>query len=91
MNQIEQRKKADLGLFLSKNSEAEEMEFQGSLNFKVEAYLPFIDSLTSSLEKRSTAYEKVNDNFGFLTNIQTMTNLEIKACCSNLAKVYKKG
>ena len=66
------------------------MEFHGSLKFKVEAYLPVNDSLTSSLEKRSTAYEKINDNFRFLVNIQTMTNLEIKDCCSNLAKVHKK-
>ena len=52
------------------DGEAEEMEFQGSLKFKVETYLPCIDSLKSNLEKRSTAYEKINDNFGFLVNIQ---------------------
>ena len=73
------------------DGEAEEMEFQRSLKFKVETYLPAIDSLTSNLEKRSTAYEKINDNFGFLANIQTMANVEIKDCCSNLAKIYKKN
>lgn len=72
------------------DDEAEEMEFEGSLKFRVETYLPVIDSLTSNLEKRSTAYEKINNNFGFLVNIQTMANPEIKDCCSRLAKIYKK-
>ena len=59
------------------------MEFQGSLKFKVETYLPVIDSLASNLEKRSMAYEKINDNFGFLVSIQTKANAEIKDCYSN--------
>ena len=58
------------------DSEAEEMEFQGSLKFKVETYLPVIDSLASNLEKRLTAYDKINENFGFLVNIQTMGNVD---------------
>ena len=66
------------------------MEFQRKLKFKVETYLSVIDSLTSNLEKRSTSYEKINDNFGLLVNIQTMANVEIKDCYSNLAKIYKK-
>ena len=71
------------------DGETEEMEFQGSLKFKVETYPPVIDSLTSNLEKRLTVYEKINDNFGFLVKIQTMANVEIKDC-SNQAKIYKK-
>ncbi|XP_065662680.1 uncharacterized protein LOC136085314 [Hydra vulgaris] len=69
---------------------AEELEFQGSYKFKIETYLPVIDSLTSNLEKRTSAYEKINDNFGFLVNIQTIANVELKDHCSNLAQIYKK-
>ncbi|XP_065650374.1 zinc finger MYM-type protein 1-like [Hydra vulgaris] len=72
------------------DGEAEELEFQGSYKFKIETYLPVIDSLTSNLEKRTSAYEKINDNFGFLVNIQTIANVELKDHCSNLAQVYKK-
>ena len=42
------------------DGEAEELEFQGSYKFKIETYLPVIDSLTSNLEKRTSAYEKIN-------------------------------
>ena len=69
------------------DGETEEMEFQGSFKSKVETFLPVIDSLTSNLEIRSTAYEKFDDNFGFLVNIQTMANVEVKDCCLNLAKI----
>ncbi|XP_065645337.1 zinc finger MYM-type protein 1-like [Hydra vulgaris] len=72
------------------DGEAEELEFQGSYKFKIETYLPVIDSLTSNLEKRTSAYEKINDNFGFLVNIQTIANVELKDHCSNLAQTYKK-
>ncbi|XP_065664586.1 zinc finger MYM-type protein 1-like [Hydra vulgaris] len=72
------------------DGEAEELEFQGSYKFKIETYLPVIDSLTSNLEKRTSAYEKINDNFGFLVNIQTIANVELKDHCSNLAQIYKK-
>ncbi|XP_065642588.1 uncharacterized protein LOC136074212 [Hydra vulgaris] len=72
------------------DGEAEELEFQGSYKFKIETYLPVIDSLTSNLEKRSSAYEKINDSFGFLVNIQTIANVELKDHCSNLAQIYKK-
>ncbi|XP_065645536.1 zinc finger MYM-type protein 1-like [Hydra vulgaris] len=72
------------------DGEAEELEFQGSYKFKIETYLPVIDSLTSNLEKRTLAYEKINDNFGFLVNIQTIANVELKDHCSNLAQIYKK-
>ncbi|XP_065665692.1 uncharacterized protein LOC136087114 [Hydra vulgaris] len=69
------------------DGEAEELEFQGSYKFKIETYLPVIDSLTSNLEKRTSAYEKINDNFGFLVNIQTIANVELKDHCSNLAQI----
>ncbi|XP_065658777.1 uncharacterized protein LOC136083303 [Hydra vulgaris] len=72
------------------DGEAEELEFQGSYKFKIETDLPVIDSLTSNLEKRTSAYEKINDNFGFLVNIQTIANVELKDHCSNLAQIYKK-
>jgi hypothetical protein len=39
---------------------------QGSRKFKVETYIPLIDSLVNNLEKRSKEYEEIFEKFGFL-------------------------
>jgi hypothetical protein len=38
---------------------------QGSRKFKVETYVPIIDSLLYNLEKRSKEYEEIFDEFVF--------------------------
>lgn len=63
---------------------------EGSEKFKIETFLPVIDTLLNNLTKRSKAYENIFEIFGFLeiltdVNEQTLTN-----SCTHFASIYNK-
>jgi hypothetical protein len=49
-----------------------DLVLQGSRKFKVETYMPYIDSLVNNLEKRNKEYEEIFEKFGFLENLYVL-------------------
>ncbi|XP_071033099.1 zinc finger MYM-type protein 1-like [Parasteatoda tepidariorum] len=70
------------------DGEARDVILQGSERFKVEVYLPVIDTLISQLKSRSTAYKQITDLFGFFSNLNSLTTKELMIHCNNLCRFY---
>jgi hypothetical protein len=58
--------------------------FQGSREFKVETYIPMMDSPVNNSEKRSKEYEEIFDKFGFLESLHVLDQCGITKQCENL-------
>lgn len=56
---------------------AEEVLLKGSEKFKVDTYLPILDSLTSQLTKRAEAYENIGELFSFFNQLKTIDSDEL--------------
>jgi hypothetical protein len=69
--------------FLDGRSNTNEV-LQGSGKFKIETYIPFIDSLVNKLEKRSKECEEIFERFGFLERLRVLDR------CEKLANFYNK-
>lgn len=63
-------------------------ELLGREKFRVETFLPIIDTLVSSLELRSKAYIDIFERFGFLESLHVLESSEISKYCENLANFY---
>lgn len=60
----------------------------GSSKFKVETYLPVIDSLSQALSHRLSAYETIHGLFSFLLALPELDSPSIENSCKLLASVY---
>ena len=56
--------------------------------FKTETFYVILNALTSELEKRQKAYEKLSMTFGFFRNLATLTNDDIINHSSTLVSSY---
>ena len=57
--------------------------------FKVQIFLAIIDQLCLGLRSRLDAYQVVHKKFGFLSNLEHLSTVEIKAASANLVKEYQ--
>ena len=56
--------------------------------FQKNVYLPIIDQLTTSLRGRIDAYSTLNNNFGFLQNITSLSTHKLEESARKLVKAY---
>ena len=59
-----------------------------SETFKVETYLPILDSLNSPLTKRAEAYESIGNLFSLFSQLKTIDSNELSQRCEKLANAY---
>jgi len=59
-----------------------------SASFRVNTYLPIIDSLITELNKRGEAYEEISTRFTFLNKLTRMNTEEIARSCEKLSSFY---
>ena len=69
---------------------AAEAVLQGSEQFRVETYLPVVDSLPTGLTKRLKAYEHVDKLSGFLILLNTTTDNESEDRCDKISNVLSQ-
>jgi len=60
----------------------------GSDKFKVDTYLPVIDSLCQALSHRLSAYDTIHGLFSFFLELPQLDITSIEDSCKNLASVY---
>eukprot|EP00794_Sanderia_malayensis_P003780 gene3780-biopygen3227 len=63
------------------------VELAGERAFYVNTYLPIIDSLQTELSRRQTAYELINDRFGFLVSLDSK-DVDVATNCKVLKEAY---
>ena len=66
----------------------EEVQFSKSQKFKVETFLPVLDSLICELKKRAEAYSMIGNLFSFFSELTTISSDELNIKCSDLAQMY---
>lgn len=59
-----------------------------SKKFKIQNFLPVIDTFSCNLDKRLSAYELINQRFGFLRNLDKLNNKEIEIEAMKVVKIY---
>lgn len=59
-----------------------------SEKFRIETFLPIVDSWAQGLSTRGAAYDSFNGKFSFLININELNNAEIQSKCKDLANFY---
>lgn len=69
---------------------APEEQLEGRNKFKIDVFLPIIDSLILNLKIRLTAYEKIYEKFGFLEKIYVLEDSEIEENCTRLSNFYSE-
>ncbi|XP_042227821.1 uncharacterized protein LOC121870117 [Homarus americanus] len=69
---------------------AEKILLHKSEKFKVETFLPILDSLNSDLTKRAEAYQWIGNLFSFFGQLKTIDSDELNKKCEKLANVYHK-
>ncbi|XP_004212877.3 zinc finger MYM-type protein 1-like [Hydra vulgaris] len=67
---------------------ADETVFSAQQKFRVMVFLPVLDHLNSALCKRSEAYSGVCDKFGFLRNIRSLEQSDLRRASRNLIDTY---
>lgn len=67
----------------------EDVRLHGSNKFRVETFLPIIDTLTSELERRTQVYHGINNRFGFFTKLSSLQDDQIENHCEALCDTYK--
>lgn len=66
----------------------DELHFNGKEDFKINTFNVVIDRLYSELNERSNVYFKLNEEFGFLCNLSSISNEEIREKASFFATKY---
>lgn len=67
---------------------AETIQLTGKEIFKIETFLPMIDTLITHLKQRSDSYKEINQRFGFLSRLKTIKSDELKNSCKEFAEMY---
>ncbi|XP_047127583.1 uncharacterized protein LOC101241302 [Hydra vulgaris] len=67
---------------------ADETVFSAQQKFRVMVFLPVLDHLNSALCKRSEAYSGVYDKFGFLRNIRSLEQSDLRRASRKLIDTY---
>ncbi|KZR98803.1 Zinc finger MYM-type-like protein, partial [Daphnia magna] len=67
---------------------AKEVILRGAEKFRIETFIPVLDSLLTGLSTRLAAYESMNQLFSFITSLPTLENEDIRNGCNRLAEFY---
>ena len=71
-------------------SSAEEVLLSKREKFKVETFLPILDTLIFELTKRAEAYSQIGNLFSFFSELKTIASDALKKKCEHLANMYHK-
>ena len=69
---------------------AEDTIPKGSNKFRVEVFIPILDSLSTCLQQRFIAYETINNRFAFIEKLPDLTTAQIKEHCKVVSCYYDK-
>ena len=77
-----------LGHALSEDDIVIAPERPGRDQFRCDSFLPIMDMLLSALRKRVSAYHEIAQRFGFLSQLSTTDDIEIRQHARSLVQVY---
>lgn len=66
----------------------EEVVLKKGEKFRIESFLPILDSLKINIEKRAEAYKKVGNLFLFFSHLSDVDTAELETKCRNLAETF---
>ena len=69
---------------------AEDTILEGRNKFRIEVYIPILDSLAAGLQQRSVAYDNINSRFSFIEKLPDLTVSQIKEHCELTSAYYDK-
>ena len=70
-------------------AQAPEIELGPSDTFRTQSFIPVIDNLDTELRKRLEAYKLVYERFGFLNNLDKLSDEEMLAASKKLLQIYR--
>ena len=81
-------RKRNRRIFQFDEGQAEDTVFQPRDKFRVEVFFTIIDHICAALKQIIAAYKTVAERFGFLSNLESMGDDEVKAAVRKLVQVY---
>lgn len=85
-----QRKRARSSRVIFFDGSAPSIELSGKDKFKVETFLPVMDTLTVHLKRRLESYKEIGQRFVFLTHLQSLNSEDLRHSCKEFAEYYHK-
>ena len=82
LNRVRKRKRHD------DDSGAEEVVLLGKDKFRIETYIPILDSLSAELNRRVQAYDKIELLFGFLVEFPSKSDDELRLATETFRENY---
>ena len=70
------------------SSSADKVLLSKSEKFKVETFLPILDTLIFELTKRAEAYSQIGNLFSFFSELKTIASDALQKKCKHLANIY---
>lgn len=67
---------------------SETVQLNGKEKFRIETFLPIIDTLDAHLKQRSESYKEVNKRFSFLSQLKTIDSDQLTNKCKEFAEFY---
>ena len=86
----EMRRKRSIKRYFDEIEAPDSVERSPGESFRIDHYIPIIDQLLTSLRARIEAYRSLCGRFGFLLNITTLTNDDLRTAANKLVKYYSK-
>lgn len=74
--------------FFEGPSSSETLQLRGKEKFRVDTFIPIIDTLITHLKKRSAAYKEIDNRFSFLCQLTTIESDELTKKCNEFAEFY---
>mgnify|MGYP003473080583 CR=1 FL=1 len=81
LNRVRKRKRHD------DDSGAEKVVVLGKDKFRIETYLPILDSLSAELNRRVQAYDKIELLFGFLVEFPSKSDDELRLATETFERI----
>ncbi|KAG6456299.1 hypothetical protein O3G_MSEX009659 [Manduca sexta] len=70
------------------NGSAQSVQLNGKERFKVETFIPIIDTLGVHLKRRLSSYKNISQRFGLFFHLKTLNSEELRQSCREFAEFY---
>ncbi|CAH1171094.1 unnamed protein product [Phaedon cochleariae] len=67
---------------------APSVQLNGKERFKVETFIPIIDTLSLHLKQRLSSYKGISQRFGLFFRLKTLNSEELRQSCKEFAEIY---
>lgn len=81
-------RKRNRRIFQGDEGAAEDTVLQGGVKFRVEVFFAIIDHVCAALKQRIAGYKTVSERFGFLSQLSSMCDEDVKAGARKLVEAY---